>query len=110
MSASSDHSVISVHNIYLEIPYFPITAGGCHEHWRGNKKGVPISWDALSWIRGLFGLKLARGLVRFVSQIKELIEKLLRLADEEPVIHETLKRGDGAAELNGCRANDGDRA
>jgi hypothetical protein len=84
--------------------------GGCHEHWRGNKKGVPISWDAHSRVRELFGLELARGLVRFVSQIEEEIEKLLRLADEEPVIDETLKRGNSAAELSGRRANDGDGA
>jgi hypothetical protein len=45
--------VRDVLDIYLEIPYFPITAGGCHEHWRGNKKGVPISWDARGWVRGL---------------------------------------------------------
>jgi len=62
-------------------------------------------------VAGFVGcLKLARGLVRFVSQIKELVEKLLRLADEEPVIHETLKRGNSSAELNGRRANDGDGA
>ena len=35
----------------------------------GNKKGVPISWDARGWIRGLLGLELTRGVVRFVSQL-----------------------------------------
>jgi hypothetical protein len=35
-------------------------------------------------------------LVRFVSQIEEQVEEVLRLAGEEPVIHETLKGGDSA--------------
>jgi hypothetical protein len=85
--------------------------GLCGEDFapRRNREGVPISSDARGWVRGLFGLELARGLVRFVSQLEEQVEEVLRLADEEPVIHETLKGGDSAPELSGRRANDGDR-
>src|SRR5580704_8763738 len=51
--------------------------------------GTPVApWLGLR----VLGLELARGLVRFVSQIEEEVEELLRLADEEPVIRETLKR------------------
>jgi len=66
-----------------------------------------MSWDARGWVRGWLGLELSRGLVRFVGQIEEDVEELLRLADEEPVIHKTLKRGNSAAELCGSGANDG---
>jgi hypothetical protein len=54
-------------------------------------------------------LELTSRLVGFVGQIKEEIGELLRLADEEAVVHETLNGGDGTAESCGCWANDGDR-
>ena len=53
-------------------------------------------------------LELTRCLVRFVSQLEEEVREMLRLADEEAVIDETLNGSDGAAEFCGCWANDGD--
>src|ERR1700751_2277534 len=74
-----------------------------------KKKGVPISWDApRGRIPASLCLDLTRCLVRFVSQIEEQVEEMLRLADEKPVIHETLKGSNSAAELSGRWANDGD--
>src|ERR1700746_3151630 len=41
-------------------------------------------------------LELTRCLVRFVSQLEEEVREMLRLADEEAVIDETLNGSDGA--------------
>jgi len=51
-------------------------------------------------------LELTRCLVRLISQLEEEVSEMLRLADEEPVIHEALNSGDGAVEFCGCWAND----
>src|SRR5712692_4676778 len=52
-------------------------------------------------------LELTPCVVRFVGEIEEDIEELFLLADEEPVVLETLNGSDGTAELSGSWANDG---
>lgn len=52
-------------------------------------------------------LELTSCLVRFVGQIHEQVSELFRLTDEKPVIHEPLNGSDGAVELCGGWANNG---